>query len=673
MARLPRINRKTAGLVLVTIVLLLIAAGFLFHILPAPNTLGNYVQPKATPAKLPTLGGDAAAGLTPRMNLPLIADFTGSPEMDYSPLSIRFFDLSRGSPQTWHWDFGDGTTSEEQNPIHEYTEMKNYTVTLLLSRTDGSQRSVALNDILGAGKPAGLQVRVDTLRQAFVKKGSSVTFIAGNGSSFCTFDNSPRQIPEGSLVKLRVDADDTGMIGIRQGNLYRFGFTDATMFLNGTQTAQGNSGDCILPDYRYFHANLSYLVIPTAGSIREIVAGGQNIRSGIENSRILITHDTSDKNADLTLVTYPAFFEGLASSFSISPAVIAKFSVSRPEGPASFTVSFQDLSAGSPESWSWDFGDGSRSAEQNPVHQYSAPGSFTVSLTARKGDQSDTQVQPNAAVALPPRVIADFTASPLSGPAPLKVKFMDNSTGSPWQWSWGVLQDGTFNGSSAGTTVNISQVLHLQNPDIVFTDPGIYSIWMSAGNVYGSSEIVRNQLITVTDPYRYPDETLTIKTGKKGYITKDSSIEFVIGDSPATISVNGGSRELPKGSIVRIIAQRDQPGEIYMDKGQLLKFSFPDMAVYVNGDLMASGPIDSIYVPHPADVRTGLTYYLPPASAYTAVTMNGFDVLGDLETAWIRVENLGMDAGGNLRLTTTENTTYISGAANQTIHDWIVE
>ena len=33
---------------------------------------------------------------------------------------IRFTDLSYFDPHTWHWDFGDGNTSEEPSPIHEY-------------------------------------------------------------------------------------------------------------------------------------------------------------------------------------------------------------------------------------------------------------------------------------------------------------------------------------------------------------------------------------------------------------------------------------------------------------------------------------------------------------------------------------------------------------------------
>jgi PKD repeat protein len=645
--------------VLVVIVLILLTAGFLFHVLPAPNNLGHYIEAKATPDKLPILAG-ASAGLTTRMNLPLIVDFTSAPDTDYSPQTIRFFDMSRGDPGTWQWDFGDGMSSAEQHPVHQYELPGLYNVTLTITRDDGSRRVAAYTDVLGITKPAGQQVRVDTLRQGLLKKGSAVTFLSADSSSFCIFNGVKQIIPGGSIAKLRVNTDDTGQVSIREGNLFSFNFTDATLFVNGIQQAQGVSGDCILPASRYFHANLTYAVLPTEGPIRQVVIDGEVVRSGIENSRILIVHDSADKNADLTLVTYPAFFEGLATNFSISSALIATFDISQTEGPAPLNVTFRDLSAGAPGSWAWDFGDGTRSSEQNPTHQYLSPGSYTVSLTVTKGDQTDSKTLPNAIIALPPRLQADFSATPLAGPVPLKVTFTDLSTNSPSQWYW------EFGNATPENSTR-------QNEVVIYTEKGTYSVLHAVSNVYGSSDVFRPQYITVTDPYRTPDQSIVIKTGKNGYITVDSCFQFVVSDTPATIGINGGYRELPKGATVLIEAQRNQSGEIYMDKGQLLKFSFPDMAVYVNGDLVATGPIDSIYVPHQTGFRTALTYYLPPASAYTKVTQDGFDVLGDLETAWIRVDNLGMDAGGNLRLTSTDNTTYLSGAANQTVHDWVVQ
>ncbi len=44
-------------------------------------------------------------------------------------------------------------------------------------------------------------------------------------------------------------------------------------------------------------------------------------------------------------------------------------------------VQFLDSSVGDPMIWDWDFGDGNSSSEQNPVHQYEAEGTYTVTLT----------------------------------------------------------------------------------------------------------------------------------------------------------------------------------------------------------------------------------------------------------------------------------------------------
>jgi PKD repeat protein len=59
-----------------------------------------------------------------------IADFTFSPASGNAPLTAEFADLSTNSPTSWSWDFGDGETSNEQNPAHVYTSAGTYTVTL---------------------------------------------------------------------------------------------------------------------------------------------------------------------------------------------------------------------------------------------------------------------------------------------------------------------------------------------------------------------------------------------------------------------------------------------------------------------------------------------------------------------------------------------------------------
>jgi hypothetical protein len=59
----------------------------------------------------------------------------------------------------------------------------------------------------------------------------------------------------------------------------------------------------------------------------------------------------------------------------------ADFSATPLSGMAPLAVQFTDLSI-SPSSWAWNFGDNSTSTSQNPLHTYTTPGYYTVSLTA---------------------------------------------------------------------------------------------------------------------------------------------------------------------------------------------------------------------------------------------------------------------------------------------------
>jgi PKD repeat protein len=62
-------------------------------------------------------------------------------------------------------------------------------------------------------------------------------------------------------------------------------------------------------------------------------------------------------------------------------APVADFRADRQAGNAPFVVRFTDLSNGSPATWSWDFGDGTGSSEQNPSHIYMNEGAYNVQLT----------------------------------------------------------------------------------------------------------------------------------------------------------------------------------------------------------------------------------------------------------------------------------------------------
>ena len=80
---------------------------------------------------------------------------------------------------------------------------------------------------------------------------------------------------------------------------------------------------------------------------------------------------------------------------AVSRSPVADFSGTPTSGNAPLTVSFTDLSTGSPTSWAWNFGDGGSSTTQNPTYQYTAAGTYTVSLTATNGCGSSTETKTN--------------------------------------------------------------------------------------------------------------------------------------------------------------------------------------------------------------------------------------------------------------------------------------
>jgi Flp pilus assembly protein TadG len=110
------------------------------------------------------------------------------------------------------------------------------------------------------------------------------------------------------------------------------------------------------------------------------------------------------------------------------PAPVADFT----GGPAtsctcaSLTVNFTDLSSGDPTAWTWNFGDGTTSTEQNPTHAFT-PGTWTVSLTAINATDSSTRtrsgyIRVNLAATPTPTptgtVIPTPTATPVCGHPP---------------------------------------------------------------------------------------------------------------------------------------------------------------------------------------------------------------------------------------------------------------
>ena len=94
---------------------------------------------------------------------------------------------------------------------------------------------------------------------------------------------------------------------------------------------------------------------------------------------------------------------------------------------------FTDLSTGGASSWSWNFGDGNTSTQQNPSNTYTASGTYTATLniSANPGGCTSTVSQ---VVTVYPQPVANFSATSVCITNP--TQFTDLSTGGASSWSW---------------------------------------------------------------------------------------------------------------------------------------------------------------------------------------------------------------------------------------------
>lgn len=81
-----------------------------------------------------------------------VADFSGTPTSGNSPLDVQFTDASTGIPTSWSWDFGDGSFSTTQNPVHRYTAVGTYNVSLAVENIGGNDTKEKAGYVTVAGQ-----------------------------------------------------------------------------------------------------------------------------------------------------------------------------------------------------------------------------------------------------------------------------------------------------------------------------------------------------------------------------------------------------------------------------------------------------------------------------------------------------------------------------------------
>jgi len=177
----------------------------------------------------------------------------------------------------------------------------------------------------------------------------------------------------------------------------------------------------------------------------------------------------------------------------------AWFTATPMSGYGPLSVRFTDRTKGTPTAWRWDFGDGNTSNEQNPVHTYTTPGTYTPMLTAFNSGGSSVYtsfvwvrtkpviptftptptITPKPTIPPVPGVppIAFFSMNKSFGSAPLAVQFNDMSFRSPTSWEW------DFGDGETST---------LRNPVHTFAHAGTYAVSLSVENSHGRSTTSRN-------------------------------------------------------------------------------------------------------------------------------------------------------------------------------------
>lgn len=152
------------------------------------------------------------------------------------------------------------------------------------------------------------------------------------------------------------------------------------------------------------------------------------------------------------------------------------------------SIQFMSLAKGSPDATEWKFpGSASEtSTDPNPTVTYNKAGTYDVSLTVRRGNESDVmerkgfvvvaQKAPTALIGLP----EDGYESPWVGvfvPTDVPVTFRDLSTGNPTEWNW------VFQYADKETS-------NERNPTVTFVKKGTVSVGLTAKNAAGQSNDV---------------------------------------------------------------------------------------------------------------------------------------------------------------------------------------
>ncbi len=211
---------------------------------------------------------------------------------------------------------------------------------------------------------------------------------------------------------------------------------------------------------------------------------------GLTDTTVAVTHThfySLPGTYTVTLTAYnPYTVASLARAayITVYDVPVPAFSASPRMGPVPLTVTFDNQSTNA-TSYLWSFGDGATSTVVAPLHVYSMTGEYTVTLTAYNPYSSATVTETRyITVYYMPTV--DFVGTPTIGTAPLVVTFTrSTSHANSFLWDYG-----------DGITSTTADTTHQHT----YTAPGVYTVSLTAANVFTSVTNVRPGYMLVYAP-----------------------------------------------------------------------------------------------------------------------------------------------------------------------------
>jgi PKD repeat protein len=335
------------------------------------------------------------------------AAFSGSPRGGAVPLAVQFTDQSASGTfpiTSWSWSFGDGGTSTAQNPSHTYNTTGSFTVSLTVTTSAGSDGQTMSAYIVATQPPTA------------------------------AFDGSPRTGDR----PLAVQFNDLSTQGSAPITTWSWSFGDgATSTSQNPAHTYGTAGTYTVAltvttsDGSDTATKAAYITVseppapPTADFSGSPTSGPAPLTTqftdqSIPGTAAITSWQWTFGDGSASTAQNPSHAYSLPGTYDVSLTVTtadgtdtvtksgyitvcapptADFLAAPNAGLAPLTVQFTDLSLsgeGPIGSWSWSFGDGGTSTEQNPSHVYTTPGVYDVSLSVSDGCGSNTQTKSGA-------------------------------------------------------------------------------------------------------------------------------------------------------------------------------------------------------------------------------------------------------------------------------------